>query len=111
MFRKNYRFIGLLAFFFLVTILCFSFLSFTPLCIENAHGNVAFSFISHPLVGVLNEKRCKEGLSGTIDVDDDDEASMIEETETKGKRDIVSLINKSIAKVLNNHKKCNAKNA
>jgi hypothetical protein len=31
----------------------------TPLCIENARGNVAFSLISRPLVGALNEKKCK----------------------------------------------------
>jgi hypothetical protein len=33
---------------------------FTPLCIENTHGNVAVSLISRPLVGVLNEKRGKQ---------------------------------------------------
>jgi len=38
---------------------------FTPLCIENAHGNVAFSLISRPLVGVLNEKRCNNSSECT----------------------------------------------
>jgi len=51
----------------------------------------------------------KEGLSGTIN--DNEEAYVDEDPLGLKKRDILSLINKSIAKVLNNHKKCNAKNA
>lgn len=62
---------------------------FTPLRIESAQSNVAFSLKNPPIMGGLNEKRCKKGE--VLDAKQGDKKPMTADEVIKLKKQVASI--------------------